>query len=322
MKKETFSSILLILMFMLVANNTLAGNPQNLRIGSGGSKGNYFSMANDIKSYCAEPLAKTANLEVLESNASVANIEGMTKKTYTAGIVQEDVLQYYGKHYEAKVNRNTIKVIAGLHMEVVYVLIPKNFQPKTKEKSLWSKATSIFSGGDESPGPINLNILEGQNVAASGGSVISAKALKFFAKVNFNVVDVTDSKDYGDMPIIMVGGQPYGPVEEKLSSGKYILISLDADSITTQAPFYFKVAASYNVGGKSYTANTVGIRALLVGKSFRKDSRNENMTRLASCIDKRLVDMADDPETNPNWQSVYDLNEDANQTNWAYFPLK
>jgi hypothetical protein len=43
------------------------------------------------------------------------------------------------------------------------------------------------------------------------------------------------------------------------------------------------------------------------------------MMDLATCIEQNLADLADDPDTNPNWQTAYELGE--SQANWPEFPL-
>ncbi len=223
-----------------------------------------------------------------------------------------------------------MKIISGLHVETVYLLIPKSFKPKSTTSDKKNKWGSLFAkigfGGKETanvPPKISFDLLEGQDLAAWGGSVISAKALKYFTGVNFNIVDVPKEKRGNIvMPMLLVGGQPYKPVEDYLASGKYTLVGIDYEVIRNQAPFYLNVAANYNIGGKASSVSTIGVRALLIGKAFRKESRNKNMIALAQCINDSLVDLADDPDTNPNWNSVFELEADGSQTNWSYFPVK
>ena len=35
------------------------------------------------------------------------------------------------------------------------------------------------------------------------------------------------------------------------------------------------------------------------------------MNSLATCISESLIDLADDPETDPNWQSVFELEDEG-----------
>ena len=328
MRRITF--ITLLLMCFTSAAMAQSGKQATLKMGTGGPNGNYYAMGQDIYSYCKDVIDENTEFQALESEASVANILGMNNKVYSAGIVQEDVLQYFAKQDPRKININRMKIISGLHVETVYLLIPKNFKPKSTtsdKKNRWgSLLTKIgFGKKDASQGPlqISLELLEGQDLAAWGGSVISAKALKYFTGINFNIIDVPkERRDNIIMPMLLVGGQPYKPVEDYLATGNYILVGIDYEIIRNQAPFYINVAANYNIGGKATSVSTIGVRALLLGKSFRKEARNKNMIALAQCINDNLVDLADDPDTNPNWNSVYELEADGGQTNWSYFPVK
>ncbi len=245
----------------------------------------------------------------------------MTQKKYSLGIVQEDVLQYYAKQNERSVNGNRMKIITGMHNEIIYLLIPKGFTPVSQSSGIFSQIIEKISPTD--PVPVSLDILAGQNVATWGGASVSAKALKYFTGVNFNVVDVPEGKRTNlNMPILLVGGQPYQPVEDYLKSGKYDLVGIEYARIKDRAPFYLELSANYTFGGKTYSVPTIGVRALLLGKAFRKESRNVNMLALTQCISENLADLADDPDTNPNWQTVYDLEGEGSQTNWEYFPLQ
>ena len=311
---------------LLTVVTAISLNASTLIVGTGGEKGNYYSMANDIVSenYCKN-VAEPHTFEVSTSDGSSANLEGLLNKKYSLGIVQTDVLMKEAKDAPRKVNMNRMKILAGLHIETAHLLTPIGYQPKQKESgNLFSSLMSKFSTNDDAPINISLEDLKNQDIAAWGGSAVSARALSYFFGLNWNVKEVPSEhrKNITKMPILLVGGQPYKPVEEYLSTGKYKLIGLNYGEISAKAPFYISTQATYTVNGKTYSASSVGIQALLIGKSFRKESRNDSMIKLAKCIDESLPDLADDPDTNPNWNSVYELNEKGEQINWSYFPIK
>lgn len=327
-KSMTMMAVLVIA--MMFSGVALAKGPSSLKMGTGGETGNYYAMGNDIYSYCNEVIDPETTFEVLTSGASVANIEGMLSKTYSAGITQEDVLQYKAKLDPRKVNMNRMKIIADMHMETFQLLIPIGYKPKTakaKELSMWEKAKmKVGLSKEKKTAPmikISLNMLNNQEVAAWGGSAVSAKALAYFMGIKFKVVNVPeDQRASIVMPILRVGGIPDKVVADYLATGKFNLVSIDYDAIRNKAQFYLSTQASYTIGGTTHSAETIGVRALLLGKSFRKESRNANMIALSQCISDSIADLADDPDTNPNWQSAYDLSENGSQTNWAYFPVK
>ena len=291
-----------------------------LRMGTGGPSGNYFSMGNDIASYCNSELDGAA-IEVMNSDGAVQNLLGLYQKEFAIGIVQEDVLQYYAKQQPMDVNQNRQKIIAGLHIEVAHLLIPLDYEPE-RDTGMFGKLKGMFSGGESEPA-LSLDVLKDQTIGSWGGSIISAKALSYFMGLNLNVIELSkDKRAAPNMPIFLVGGQPYKPVQDYLSTGKYALIPIDYNQLASKAPFYIKMDANYRIGGKIASIPTFGVRALLLGKSYRNESRNRNMQILGKCISDNLGDLADDSDTNPNWSTVYDLEQDGNQTNWSYFSLK
>lgn len=304
---------------------TLSAQAGQVKVGTGGETGNYYGMSVDIVDYCGDTLGMdrrgNANtLEVMTSGGSVVNVDGLINKKFFVAWSQEDVLQYQAKRNPA-VNQNRLKIVASMHPETIHVLIPKNWQPTKAAKSMWGKM-KFWDKGDKGPVTIDINMLKGQTVGAWGGSVISAKALGYFLDENptdntpfFNVQEYDGKPDALDKPFIIVGGAPYAPVENYLSSGRYHIVGLNHGMIASKAPFYLKTSATY----QGQNVDTVAVRSHLIGKSFNKESRNTVMTSLASCINDNLADLADDPNTNPNWQAVYDLDQEGAATNWSYF---
>lgn len=300
----------------LLTSLSVHAQATEIKLGSGGPTGNYFSMAKDIANYCNDDLSD-ASLSVLNSGGSVDNLMGMGNKVYSVGIVQEDVLNYHAKRSPRKVNKNRLQVISGLHEEAIHLLIPKDYQPESAKKG-W--IDSLFK--DKTAPKISLSMLKDQKVGSWGGSIVSSEALSYFFKLNLKVIDIPeDKRAQVNLPLILVGGHPYKPVEELLQSGRYHLVALNYHEISEQAGFYSKQVVNYQINGKVTGVPTVGVRALLLGKSFRKASRNTHMSELATCISDNIADLADDPDTNPLWSSVYDFIEDEGQVDWSYFPL-
>ncbi|MEZ9523455.1 TAXI family TRAP transporter solute-binding subunit [Enterovibrio norvegicus] len=312
--KYKFTSVA-VLAASLVTTSVAA---KELVMGTGGPTGNYFGMGNDISEYCADDVTNY-DLSIANSGGSVDNLLGITNKKYALGMVQEDVLNFHAKRSPKQVNKNRIKVLVGLHEEAVHLLIPKNYKPKGKDSGgMWNK---WFGNSDKKASKFELSMLKGQTVGSWGGSMVSAQALSYFFNLNLSVAETSNNVNDVSMPLILVGGAPYSVVDEYLKSGKWTLAALDYDDISQTAGFYSKQNVNYQIGGKVQSVQTVGVRALLVGKSFRKKTRNASMTELATCIYANVADLADDPNTNPNWASVYDYIEDEGQSDWSYFPL-
>ena len=306
-------SLLFALIFVI---NFVDAKP--IPIGAGTSKGTYFSMLKDVKNYCEGELGGDT-LMIKNTEGSVENLIGMTQKEFSLALVQEDVIHYYAKQDPRKVNQNRMKIVSGMHLETAHLLIPKGYKPKT-ESSLW--LSFIDKMVKKSNKPISLELLKGQAIIASGGSVVGAKALSYFLGLNLKVQSVgSDKYVSSNKPIFLVGGQPYKPVEEILATGKFHLVSIDFSLLKEKASFYLPIKANYRVNGKVITVDSFGIRAFLLGKSFRKQSRNKNMSILATCISNNLEDLADDAGTNVNWESVFELDRNGEQIGWSYFSL-
>ena len=281
-------------------------------IGTGGEKGNYFSMANDIKEYCKSVVP---DMQVQKSDGSIDNLSGMTNKVFQAGIIQSDVLMNMAKTTPRDINMQNMKIIAGLHIETIHLLSPKDYKPKG------SGVFNKFLGSDKEV--TGIQDLQGIEVSSYGGSLVSANALNYFFNLNWTIHSVTADK-IGSVgtPVLLVGGVPYKPVEELLKTGKWKLIPINYDSVKASAPFYIKSDITYTVNSAPISVQTIGVQAMLVGKAYRNADKNTIMEKLASCVEKSVPDMADDSKTNPNWVSVYENQKLGNLVNWTFFNMK
>ena len=281
-------------------------------IGTGGEKGNYFSMANDIKEYCKSVVP---DMQVQKSDGSIDNLSGMTNKVFQAGIIQSDVLMNMAKTTPRDINMQNMKIIAGLHIETIHLLSPKDYKPKG------SGVFNKFFGSDKEV--TGIQDLQGIEVSSYGGSLVSANALNYFFNLNWTIHSVTADKIGSvNTPILLVGGVPYKPVEELLKTGKWKLIPINYDSVKASAPFYIKSDITYTVNSAPISVQTIGVQAMLVGKAYRNADKNTIMEKLASCVEKSVPDMADDSKTNPNWVSVYENQKLGNLVNWTFFNMK
>ena len=264
--------------------------------------------------YC-EGLLTDKGIDVQNTGGSIDNLMGMTSKKFHMGWVQEDVLQYFAKSDPTRVNRNRLKVVADGMEETVHILLPVGWKPESSGG--WF--SNLF---DDAPEGISLALLKDQTIGSWGGSLVSAKALNSFAGLGMNIVEIPEAKRAApQLPMLLVGGQPYATVQNYLDTGKYILVGVNADDIIARAPFYIKTTANYSVGGKLMNTPTFAVKALMMGVAFRSDARNADMISLAQCINESLIDLADDPETSPLWASMYESAEAGAMVNWPYFSL-
>jgi len=325
---------LLIGLIGLACITTIA-SAKTIKIGTGGVTGNYYGMVQDLlrEDYCGNALGTDRNGEknvgeIISGTGSVKNLKGLITKKMAIGIVQADVLFSTKKRTPRKVNEKKLKVIAELHPETFHLLIPKNFKPKNQSSnsSLWGNIMKKVgvSKKRQVAKKISLNSLRGETIASWGGSSVSASALSQFFKLNWNVKNIPEGERKGltGIPILLVGGAPYAPVQEYLDSGNYTLVGIDHSKIAEKAPFYIKMNANYEVNGNPLFVPSIGVRAILLGKTYRSKKREKVMHEFSKCVMDVLPDLADDDETNSNWSVVYDLNEqDSSSMNWATFPI-
>lgn len=312
----------LLFLFALVFSSSVFS--MDLKFGSGAEGGSYYSMLEDVSDFCGGSLGqdRKGNDNVFvnspEGSGAVGNLLGISNKKYVGGMVQEDVLRYYSRQDSTKYNQNNIKIIAGMHTETGHLLIPKSFKP-----SGGSRLDNLFSFiNTKPPSPLSIESLKGQKIAAWGGSIVSAKALSSFLNLDAKVIPIKkESAESSSIPILIVAGQPSSIVQSLLSTNKFILAPIDYHNLQSRQPFYLKMDANYEINGEMASVQTFGIRAYLVGKVYRREASNAPLISLSKCIKESLVDLSDDPETNPNWGSVYDLDQNGTLTNWSYFPI-
>lgn len=304
-----------IAVILSVLSATYPITAYSLNMGTGGSTGNYLSMGIDINIYCVDDVSTTIN--VIESEGSVDNLLGMLTKKFDVGMVQEDVLHFNSEQTPETVNSNRLKIITGLHQEAIHLLIPKSYSPETHNKKMW---TDVFTK-NRTPKKFELSMLKNQRVGSTGGGLISAEALSYYFDLDLDIYKTSLDVNDTSTPIVLVGGAPYAPVEKYLETDKWILATLDYKTNEKKAGFYNHQTVNYRIDGKIQSISTLGVRSLLIGKSFRKETRNKPMTELATCIYNNISDLADDPETNSNWNNVYDYFESGDQSSWPYFPL-
>lgn len=299
-----------LLSLALLASSALFAD--SLTLTTGGTSGNYFAMGKDIAQYCS----KVADISVINSSGSIDNLNAIINKRAEIGIVQTDTLMTMAKNQPRDVNQQNLKIVAGLHIETIHLLIPIGYT--VGELSAWKKLT-----GGELPPITSINQLKGITVASYGGSLVSAAALNEFFNLDWNIQNIkADSIANSGIPIVLVGGVPYNPVEEILKTGKYQLMSIPYDSVRTVAPFYIEQKITYTINSRPISVNTVGVQAMLIGKHYRSPQRNEVMEKLASCIENSVLDMADDSKTNPNWANVVENQQKGHLVNWTFFDIK
>ena len=124
------------------------------------------------------------------------------------------------------------------------------------------------------------------------------------------------------MPVLIVGGQPNSAVVTLLNSGKYTLVSINSQELSSKKEFYISNTLNYTLGGKLISIPSVGVQAYLVGVKFRSKKSNRFNEYLAQCIHDSVYDLADDFDTHANWKSVANMRDKKITAEWSYFKIK
>lgn len=322
--KNLIKSLAIAAMLSAAACAPALAAKTTISFGTGGPTGNYFWMANDINEFCGAELPSGKTLDIINTGGSIDNVDGMVSKKYKVGWIQEDVLQFYAKNNPKKVNEKRMKVIIAGHDEILHLLVPKGYTPSSGNKNMWSSFASAAGFGSDPEKAIDLNSMKGQVIGAWGGSLVSANALNHFANLGMKIREIgPNEKTAPKIPVLIVGGHPYAPVQDLLNTGKYTMLPIVSPSLVERVSFYNETVASYNVNGKLVNIPTLSVRALLMAKASRKAERNADMVYLSNCIKDSLIDLVDEEETNPNWETIFeavDGDEDGdNMADWKYF---
>jgi len=284
----------------------LSLNARDLTIGSGGKSGNYFTVANDIVETCSNDIKTKFNYDLknISTSGSVENLNGILRKKYSIGFVQQDVYEYFKKKDQLNTIELNTKKMMYLYPEYLTILIPKGWKPKSN--SIFSKFTELFN----SHKPISIMSLKNQTVYAKGGALVSSQALSFFMNLHLNIIDATNHTING--PFIFVTGAGDSRIQQMLASGKWFLLSFNGNELSNRAGFYKTAQVTYIVNGKTQTANTVSIMSVMYARNYRSKKRKSALKELKQCIKNNIDDLIDDGQSD-KWSLISRINGWDNQ---------
>jgi TRAP-type uncharacterized transport system substrate-binding protein len=163
--------------------------------------------------------------------------------------------------------------------------------------------------------------LAGMNVAAAGGSVVTAQLVKAQGQLNWTIVPV-DSNDAALAALkagkvqaaIMVGGQPLGNV--KALGSEFKLLGFKQGTVDLLKTVYVADKLSYPKLATS-AVTTIATEALLVTRTVNTPDRLAALSAFRSCVLKNVPEWQDADGAHPAWGGV-DIN---NKGKWAYYDL-
>jgi len=281
-------------------------NARDLTIGSGGKEGNYYAVAQDIVDTCGNDIKDKFGytLKNISTSGSVENLNGILRKKYSLGFVQQDVYEYFKKKDQLNTIELNTKKMMYLYPEYLTILIPKGWKPKSH--SLFAKFTDLFN----SHKTISITSLKNQTIYAKGGALVSAQALSFFMNLHLNIIDANNKKIDG--PFIFVTGSGDTRIQNMLASGKWFLLSFNGNELANRAGFYKPAQVTYLVNGKAMTANTVSIMSIVYARKYRSKKRKEALNSIKQCVRNNIDDLIDDGRSN-KWSLISTINGWDNQ---------
>jgi uncharacterized protein len=275
---------------------------QSLIIATGSTKGTYHAMFQELNKRC--------NLDISEqtSQGSNDNIDKLVANQVNGAIVQTDVIYFRSKTEDL----SKVGTLFSLHSEQVHLI---------------ARAEGVKEGGVLGFGAKEIHFntisdLNGRNVGAAGGSVLTAKVIKAQSGINYNVVEFpTNAAALAALQggqvdgVVIVGGEPMSEVAALPASYRLLPISPAVQD---------KLKAVYQPARLSYRnlnaagVPTVSIKSLLVTREYKSPKFVAALKAYRQCFNDNIDDLQETTGTSPAWQSV----DPKDQGKWNWEDLK
>ncbi len=271
MKKIITIALVIALAFALVACGGAAGT--KMTMGTGGTSGTYYGYGGVLGQYISNNAGIAVN--VVSTDGSKANIQGIDAGNYQLGTVQSDVMAYAWegtRSFEKEGKVDSFRVVAGLYAESVQLV---TMDPEIKSvKDLKGKSVSIGAPGSG----VYFNAVD--VLAAAGLTEADIKAqYQSFA-------DSADALKDGKIDAaFIVAGAPTPAITELCTTNKAYLVPIDgevADALMASCPFYttYKIPAG-TYAGQEADVTTVTVKATLI---VNADASEEDVYKLTAAI--------------------------------------
>ena len=278
---------------------------QSLIIATGSSSGTYHKMFQELNKRCGLDISEQASL------GSNDNIDKMVANQVNGAMVQTDVLILRSKTEDL----SKVATLFSLHSEQVHLI--------ARSEGVTSGGVSIgsFNVGGKTIHFNTITDLNGRNVGAAGGSVLTAKVIKMQSGINYNVVEFPTNKAALDAlqtgqvdSVVIVGGEPMSEVAALPAT--YRLLPIPAQIQDKVKGVYQPARLSYrnlNAAG----VPTVSIKSLLVTREYKSPKFVSLLKQYRACFMSNIDELQETTGTSPAWQSV----DKADQGKWKWEEL-
>lgn len=279
---------------------------QSLVIATGGPAGTYHAMFKELYQRCGGN--GDDQLKEVTSSGSNENIDKLVANQVNGAIVQTDVIYFRSKTEDL----SKVKTLFTLHSEQVHLI---------------ARAEGVKEGGVLGFGAKTIHFntisdLNGRNVGAAGGSVLTAKVIKAQSGINFTVNEFPSNKaalealQAGQVDgVVIVGGEPMSEVASLPNTYRLLPIP---------TPIQDKLKGVYQPARLSYRnlnaagVPTVSIKSIFVTREYKSPRFVSALTALRACFAKNIDDLQETTGTSPAWQSV----DAKDQGKWTWYDLK
>lgn len=264
MKKKIYAMLLAAVMaFGVSACGTSDHEPQAvensgvLTMGTGDTAGSYYAFGNLLAAHMGDAAGK--NIDVVSTDGSVANINGVNAGLYQLGMAQADIMSYAwdGIYSFAKEGEmRSFRAIGGLYEEALQIV--------TLDESIQTvadlKGKTVSIGGEDSGVAVNaLNVLD----------VYGLRTDEDIETVNLSFGDSVAAMKEGKIDAaFIVSGTPTTVVEDLMATENVHLVSIDSTKVAElqqRYPYYNEyVILSGTYAGLDQDITTVSIQATMI----------------------------------------------------------
>lgn len=263
--------ICLLLALALALSLGACSGAAKMTMGTGGTTGTYYAYGGVLSQFMNSDAG--VNVNVVSTDGSKANIQGIDAGDYQLATVQSDVMAYAwagSRSFEADGKVDSFRVIAGLYAEAVQLI---TMNPDIRSVSdLAGKAVSIGAPGSG----VYFNAIDVLAAAGLSEADIKPQYLSFG--------DSTDAlKDGKIEAAFIVAGAPTTAVTELCTTNSAYLVPIDgpvADAMMASSPFYtvYTIPAG-TYPGQDADVQTVTVKATLIVSASVSDDVVYKLTK-------------------------------------------
>jgi len=273
--------ILAALLVLILAVSMVACEGTKMTMGTGGTSGTYYGYGSILGQYMNNHAG--LNVNVVSTDGSKANIQGIDAGNYQLATVQSDVMAYAwegSRSFENEGKMDSFRVVAGLYAEAVQLV---TMDPNIKSVAdLRGKSVSIGAPGSG----VYFNAID--VLAAAGLTVddINAQFQSF--------ADSADAlKDGKIQAAFIVAGAPTPAITELCTTNDAYLVPIDgevAEKMMADCPFYtvYEIPAG-TYKGQDEAVKTVTVKATLIVSASASE---DDVYKLTAAIFDHMEDIA------------------------------